>query len=59
MSAIVNGSLAGAESPMPRLSKTMQSKLCSSCEENGRPHARWVALIPWISSIGSPSPART
>ena len=26
---------------------------------NGRPQVRWVALIPWISSIGSPAPARS
>ncbi len=44
---------------MPRLSKTMQSKLGSSAERKGRPQARWVALIPWISSIGSPLPARS
>ena len=31
----------------------------SSAARNAPPQARWVALIPWISSIGSPSPARS
>ena len=59
ISAIENASVAGRESPMPRLSKTITSKSRSSSEENGRPQARWLALIPWISSSGSPAPVRS
>ena len=35
------------------------AKLGSNWARNRSPQARWVALIPWISSIGSPEPARS
>ena len=59
MSAVENGIRASPDRPMPRLSKTMHSKLSSSGARKSRPQARCVALIPWISSSGSPLPARS
>ena len=44
---------------MPRLSKTMHSKLGSRPSRKGRPQAMWVALMPWIKSSGSPLPLRS
>ena len=53
------GPSAGAESPIPRLSKLMQSKPSRSGARNGSPQESRVPPIPWISSNGAPSPARS